>query len=101
MHHVPEIGVETVGAGIDVFLEQLAEGDPELGGGGGIAEDEIEDLGGDSHVDPLDDSEIILDPLWVMRLRDSGGGDVITEIASPEVDVEEVAPMVVVVGGKI
>ena len=99
MHRVPELGVETVGTGIDVGLEQLAEGDPELGGGGGIAEDEIEDLSGDSHVDPLDDSEIILDPLRVTRLRDGGGGDVITEIASPEVDVEELAPMLVVVGG--
>ena len=92
--------MEAVGAGIDVVLEQLEEGDPELGGGAGIAEDEIEDLGGDSHVDPLYDGEIILDPLRIMRLWDGVGGDVGAEIASPKVDVEELTPMVVVVRGK-
>ena len=67
--------MEVVGASIDVVLEELTESHPELGGGGSITKNEIKDLGGESHVDPLDDGEIILDPLRIMWLRDSGGGD--------------------------
>jgi hypothetical protein len=36
-----------------------------------------------------------------MKLRASVVGDVRAEIASPEVDVEEVTPMVVVVSSKV
>ena len=77
------------------------KGRPETGGGGGFPEDEIEDLGGDAHVDPLDDGEVILDPLGIMGLRHGGGVDVGAKIAAPEVNFEEVAPMVVVVGVEI
>ena len=62
---------------------------------------EIEDFRGDSHVNPLDNGEIILDPLRIMKLRASVVGDVKAEIASPEVDVEEVTPMVVVVSSEV
>ena len=62
---------------------------------------EIEDFRGDSHVDPLNNGEIILDPLRIMKLRASIVGDVKAEIASPEVDVEEVTPMVVVVSSEV
>jgi hypothetical protein len=62
---------------------------------------EIEDFRGDSHVDPLNNGEIILDPLRIMKLRASVVGNMIAEIASPEVDVEEVTPMVVVVSSKV
>ena len=63
--------------------------------------DEIEDLCGDSHVDPLNNGEIILDPLWIMTLRKRVVGNVRAEIASSKVDVEEVTPMVVVVSSKV
>ena len=63
--------------------------------------DEIEDLCGDSHVDPLNNGEIILDPLRIMKLRKRVVGNMRAEIASPKVDVEEVQPMVVVVSSKI
>ena len=66
MHHVPELGVEDVGASINVVLEELSEGCPEIGGGGNMTEDKIENIGGDAHVNPLDDGEIILDPLWIV-----------------------------------
>jgi hypothetical protein len=62
---------------------------------------EIEDFCGDSHVDLLNNGEIILDPLRIMKLRASIVGDVRAEIASPEVDVEEVTPMVVVVSSEV
>ena len=63
--------------------------------------DEIEDLCGDSHVDPLNNGEIILDPLRIRKLRKRVVGNVRAEIASPKVDVEEVTPMAVVVGRKV
>ena len=62
---------------------------------------EIEDFRGDSHVDPLNNGEVILDPVRIMKLRASVVGDVRAEVASPEVDVEEVTPMVVVVSSKV
>lgn len=93
--------MEKVGASINVVLEQLPESHPETGGGGGIPEDEIKDLGRDAHVDPLDDGEVILDPLGIMGLRHGGVFDVGTKIAAIEVNFEEVSPMVVVVGVEI
>ena len=63
--------------------------------------DEIEDLCGDSHVDPLNNGEIILYPLRIMKLRKRVVGNVRVEIALPKVYVEEVTPMVVVVRRKV
>ena len=63
--------------------------------------DEIEDFCGDSHVDPLNNGEIIFDPLRIMNLRKRVVGNVRAEVASPKVDVEEVTPMVVVVSSKV
>ena len=63
--------------------------------------DEIEDLCGDSHVDPLNNGEIILDPLRTIKLRKRVVGNVRAEIASPKVVVEEVTPMVVVVSSEV
>ena len=63
--------------------------------------DEIEDLCGDSRVDPLNNGEIILDPLRIMKLRKRVIGNVRAEIASPKADVEEVTPMVAVVSSKV
>ena len=82
-------------------MEQLLKSHPETGGGGSIPKDKVEDLGGDTHVDPLDDGKVILDPLGIMGLRHGGGVDVGAKIAAPEVNFEEVAPMVIVVGGEI
>ena len=63
--------------------------------------DEIEDLCGDSRVDPLNNGEIILDPLRIMKLRKRVIGNVRAEIASPNVNVEEVTQMVVVVSSEV
>ena len=63
--------------------------------------DEIEDFCGDSDVDPLNNGEIILDPLRIMKLRNRVVGNVRAEIASPKVDVEEVTLMVVVVSSEV
>jgi hypothetical protein len=93
--------VEVVDPGVSVVLEELAQGRPEGGGGGGLTENEIENLRGHACVDPLDDGEIICGPASVVRTRGGVGGDVVTEVAAPEVNLKEVAPMVVVVLGKI
>jgi hypothetical protein len=45
---VADLGVEVVDAGVDVVLEELAQSRPESSGCGGLAEDEVEDLGGDA-----------------------------------------------------
>jgi hypothetical protein len=63
LRRVPKLGVENVGASVDVVLEELTKSCPEIGGGGTITVHEIEDFRGDAHVNPLDNGEIVLDPL--------------------------------------
>ena len=46
----------------------------------------------------MDDGEIVFDPAGIIGARDGVGGDVGAQVAAAEVDVEEVTPMVVVVG---
>ena len=96
-----ELGVEGVDARVGVVLEQLLERCPKLGGGGVVGGDQIEELRGDACVNPLDDGEIIFHPARIGVLRRVGWIYVVAEAAAAEVDVEEVAPMVVVVGAKI
>jgi hypothetical protein len=91
--------VEVVDPGVSVVLEELAERRPEGGGGGSLAEDKVENLSGHTCVYPLDDGEVVGDPARVVGAGDGVGGDVIAEIAAPKMDLEEVAPMVVVVLG--
>ena len=52
-------------------------------------------------VDPLDYCKIILDPAWICRLRNRRRLDVMPKTASAEMDVKEVAPMVVIMRGEI
>jgi hypothetical protein len=49
----------------------------------------------------LDDGEIILDPTRVGWARSRVGGDMVEEIAQAEVDIEEVTPMVVIMGWEV
>ena len=93
-----ELRVERVDARVGVVLKQLLEGGPEIGGGGIVGGDQIEELRGDACVNPLDDGEIIFHPASIGRLRRVGGIDVVAKAAATEVDDEEVAPVVVVVG---
>ena len=79
---VAELGVEGVDASVDVVLKQLTKGCPERGGVGGVAEDEIEDLGGHPLVDPLDDGEVVLHPARIRGLGDGVGVDVAEKIAA-------------------
>ena len=96
-----ELGVEGVDARVGVVLEQLLKGRPKLGGGGVVGGDQIEELRGDACVNPLDDGEIIFHPARIGVLRRVGWIYVVAEAAAAEMDGEEVAPMVVVVGAKI
>ena len=94
-----ELRVEGVDAGVDVVLKEPAKGGPKRGGIGGGAEDQIEDLGAHPLVDPLYNSEIIFEPA---RIRGTRGGvdvDVPKKIATSEMDLEEMAPVIIVVFG--
>jgi hypothetical protein len=94
---VAELGVETGDTCVDVVLEELPKRRPKLGYSGGFVENQIEDLGGDPRVDPLDDSEIILDRSRIGWARSGVGVDMVEEIASAKVDVKEMTPIVVIV----
>ena len=61
----------------------------------------IEDFGGDSRVEPLNDGEIVLDPLGIVGARDAGGGYMGAEVAATNMKIEEMPPVVVIVGGEI
>ena len=98
---VANLGVEGVDASVGVVLEETTKSSPESGCGRGLAEDKIEDLGRHARVDPLDDGEIIFDPARIIEARNGVGGDVGAQIAAAKVYVEEVAPMVVIVGCKV
>jgi hypothetical protein len=87
--------------GVDVVLEELAQSHPESSGGGGLAEDEVEDLGGDTRVDPLDDGEVISNPARISGAWNGVVGNVITKAAVPKVNLKEMAPVIVVVLGEI
>jgi hypothetical protein len=98
---VADLGVEVVDPGVDVVLEELAQSRPESSGGGGLAEDEVEDLGGDARVDPLDDGEVVSNPARISGAWDGVVGDVVTKAAAPKVNLEEMAPVIVVVLGEV
>jgi hypothetical protein len=96
---VANLGVEVVDLCVDVVLEELAQGRPESSGGGGLTEDEIEDLGGDAGVNPLDDGNVIRNPARIGGAGNGVVGDVVRKTAAPEVNLEEMTPVVVVVLG--
>jgi hypothetical protein len=96
---VADLGVEVADPGVDVVLEELAQGHPESSTGGGLAEDEIEDLVGYAGVDPLDDGKVVCNPARISGAWNKVVGDVVTKTTAPEVNLEEMAPVVVVVLG--
>jgi hypothetical protein len=98
MHRVAELCVEVVDEGINVFLEELTKGHLEFGGSGSVTEDMGEDLGGDECLNPLDNGEIFLYPLRIGGVTDEVGGGMTLKVATSEFNIEEVAPMVIVVG---
>ena len=52
-------------------------------------------------VEPLDDGEVVLDPLRIIWARNTGGGHVRAKIVATKVKIKEVPPMIVVVGNEI
>ena len=85
MGHIAKLGVQGVPPGIAVTLKELTQGGPDLGGGGIVVVEDIEDFCGDPGVKPLDDGEVVLDPLGIIWARDAVGGDVGTEVAAAKV----------------
>jgi hypothetical protein len=98
---VVDLGVEVVDPGIDVVLEELTQSRPERSDGGGLAEDEVEDLGGDTRVDPLDDGEVVSNPARICGVWNRVVGNVIMKAAAHKVNLEEMALVIVVVLGEI
>jgi hypothetical protein len=96
---VADLGFEVVDPGVDVVLEELAQGRPESGGG--LTEDGIEDFSRDAGVNPLDDGEVVRKLARIIGAGNGVGGDVITKAAAPKVNLEEMAPVVVVVLGLV
>jgi hypothetical protein len=96
---VADLRFEVVDLGVDVVLEELAQGCPESGGG--LTEDEIEDFSRDASVNPLDDGEVVRKPARIGGAGNGVGGDMITKAAAPKVNLEEMAPVVVVVLGLV
>ena len=96
-----ELCVEGVDASVKVVLKKLSKGRPKCGGVGGGAEDQIEYLGAHSLVDPLYDSEIILDPVRIRGTRGSVDVDVLKKVATFDMNFEEMTPVIVVVFGSI
>jgi hypothetical protein len=64
-----KLDVKRVDTRIGVFLKHLLERIPEFGGGGIIVGDEVEELGRNPSINPLDDREIVLDPRRITGLR--------------------------------
>jgi hypothetical protein len=54
--------------------------------------DEIEELGGDTCIDPLNDSKIVLHPPWIARLQRRGRIDVMLKTRTTKVNMKQVAP---------
>ena len=73
-----KLGVEGIGASVAVVLEELLESNPQFCCRSVVVGDEVEELGGDPSVDPLDDREIVFDPPGIMRSRNRGGIDMMT-----------------------
>jgi hypothetical protein len=66
---VAELIVEAVYVSVDAVLKELAKRGPKGCVGRGVAEDEIEDLGRNPSVDPLDDEEFVLNPTRIIGAR--------------------------------
>jgi hypothetical protein len=81
LNGVAELGVEAGDACVDVVLEELAERCPKISCRRSVAEHQIENLGGDPSVNPLDDGEVVLDPTSINWVWNGVGGDVAEEIA--------------------
>jgi hypothetical protein len=101
LNSVADLGVEAIDAGIDIVLKQLTKSSPKGGGGGGMAENKIKNLGGNMSVDPLYNGEIILDPTRIIGARNRIGSNMVEKIAMAEVNIKKMTPMIVVVGGEI
>ena len=91
--------MKSVDASVDVVLEKLTKSRPESGSAGGGAEHQIEDLGAHPLVDPLYHSEIIFNPAGIRGAWRSAEVDVSQKVAAAKVDLEKMAPMVVIVLG--
>lgn len=96
-----KLGVESRNAGVAIVLEEAAELGPDVASGGAVGDHEVEQLGGDAGVEPLNNGEVVLEPAWIVRSRRSITGDMVEERASSEMDLEKMTPVIIVVAVKV
>ena len=70
-----ELRVEGRDAGVTVVLEEPTKLEPDVASGGAVGDHEVEQLGGDAGVEPLNNGEVVLEPAWIVRSRRSITGD--------------------------
>jgi hypothetical protein len=96
-----ELDVKRVDARVRVVLEELLKSGRKFSGGSVVIGDQIEELGGDSGVNPLDDHEVIFQPARIGGARRRGWVDMVAKATLAKMDVEEMAPVVEVMSGEI
>ena len=97
LNDAAKLRVEGADASIDVVLKKPAKGGPKGGGVGGVAEDQVEDLGAHPLVDPLYNSKIVFKPARIRGARDGVDVDVLKKIAPAEMNLEEMTPVIILV----
>ena len=101
LRHVAKLSMQDVLPGIAVTLKELAERSPNSSSRGAIVVEHVEDLGGYAGIEPLDNCEVVLNPLRIIEPRCAGESDMGAQVAASEVKIKQVAPVVIIVGSKI
>lgn len=74
-----------------IFQGQRAYGGPDLGRGGPMLVDEVEDLRTNAVVEPQDDMSIVLEPSWIGRA--GRRGEVLSDRVLLEHDLKKSPPL--------
>ena len=88
-----ELRFEVDGAGEAVVVEQLLDRRPDGEGGVILLHDDVEEVGGDGGVEPVDDALVDHGPLRIGEAGRGGAADMVPEAELPEGRVEEAPPL--------
>lgn len=82
-------------------MEETAKLEPDVASSGAVSDHEVEELHGCEGVEPLDDGEIVFHPTRIVRRGCNVAGDTVEKGAMPEMDLEKMTPMIIVVAVEI